>query len=369
MKNSHRDTWNTRTNHQNPRSSRRRHFYRHFYIWTVLIIGLYLLVQYSPVRDYVTAIKLQNEHTSFVSGQYKPGSRSDEEMDKWMEMIKAEATRLKEAPVNAKVDPVWKAIPGYNGIEVDIEKTIQENIKKAGTTEPVEYIMREIEPDIQLEHLGAHPIYKGNPKKKMVAFMINVAWGDEYLPGMIETLRRENVSATFFFDGSWLAKHLDEGREICQLGFECSNHAYSHPNMSTLDRAKQREEIMKTEKLLERIGVRNVWFAPPSGDYNQTTVDVAYELGLRTVLWTIDTVDWKKPEPEWIVRRISTKLEPGSLILMHPTNSSSQALEGMIEVIRGRGYAFGTVSDVLSSKRVDMVLPGTGAGIEDVSYF
>jgi peptidoglycan/xylan/chitin deacetylase (PgdA/CDA1 family) len=118
----------------------------------------------------------------------------------------------------------------------------------------------------------------------------------------------------------------------------------------------QRAEIEKTETLLkEKLKVTNTLFAPPSGDYNQTTVDIAHELNLQTVLWTIDTVDWKDPSPEWIVRKISTRLEPGSLILMHPTSSSSQALKNMIQEITNKGYAVGTVSDLISPQRLDSV--------------
>ncbi|MEH6993869.1 hypothetical protein V7075_14320, partial [Neobacillus drentensis] len=35
-------------------------------------------------------------------------------------------------PSNAKIDGVWKAIPGYNGITVDIEASYK-NMKKIGT--------------------------------------------------------------------------------------------------------------------------------------------------------------------------------------------------------------------------------------------
>jgi hypothetical protein len=63
-------------------------------------------------------------------------------------------------------------------------------------------------------------------------------------------------------------------------------------------------------------------------------------------------VDWKKPDPDWIVRRIAANLEPGSLILMHPTESSSRALERMINVIKDKGYVLGKVSQVLSSERI-----------------
>ncbi|MNV64315.1 Bifunctional xylanase/deacetylase precursor [compost metagenome] len=118
-------------------------------------------------------------------------------------------------------------------------------------------------------------------------------------------------------------------------------------------------EIEKTKSLLKSsLGVENRWFAPPSGDYDQETVEIARELGLKTVLWTVDTVDWRNPSPDSVIAKITTKAEPGTLVLMHPTNASSKALRGMIRGIRAKGLTLGTVSETLSSERV---LP---AGVE-----
>ncbi|MFC0215696.1 polysaccharide deacetylase family protein [Paenibacillus chartarius] len=267
--------------------------------------------------------------------------------------IREEAKRTYIAPIDAKVDRVWKAIPGYNGLEVDIEQSLK-LASMQPMQDPLPIVTREIPPNISLDDLGAHPIYKGNPKKPMAALMINVAWGDEFLPGMLETLRKENVHATFFFDGSWLSTHLETAKQIGAQGHELSNHAYSHKNMSRLSAAQARSEIAKTETLLkDKLGVSNRWFAPPSGDYDQETVRIAAEQGLKTVLWTLDTVDWTNPGGAVIVRKIGTRVEPGSLILMHPTKSSSDALEGMIRAIRAKNLKLGTVSEVLSSDRVD----------------
>jgi probable sporulation protein (polysaccharide deacetylase family) len=204
-----------------------------------------------------------------------------------------------------------------------------------------------------LDDLGAQPIYKGNPNKRMVALMINVAWGNEFIGPMLDILDRENVKATFFFDGSWLSKNVDTAKGIQQRGHELSNHAYSHKNMSTLGRQESINEIDKTQKLLkEQLGVDNPLFAPPSGDFNQQTVQIAHEMGLKTILWTLDTVDWMKPSSESIVRKVAARVEPGTMILMHPTESSSGALEGMIRVIKEKDLALGTVSQVISSNRV-----------------
>lgn len=269
-----------------------------------------------------------------------------------LDRIKREAAARRIPPVNAVMDRIWKAIPGYNGLEVDVDKTFR-LAKAAPPGSPIPYVYKEVAPAVGLKDLGARPIYRGNPKKPMVSLMINVAWGEEYLPGMLATLKKENVHATFFFDGTWLSKNIAMAKEIGAQGHELSNHAYTHPAMSRLSRAQAAEEIRKTERLLkEQLGVKNTLFAPPSGDYDQETVEIAREMNLYTVLWTIDTVDWRKPGPEWIIRRISSKLEPGALILMHPTDSSSKALDSIILAAKKKGLALGTVSELISPNRV-----------------
>jgi len=274
-----------------------------------------------------------------------------------LQRIREEAAKRKIEPVDARIDPVWKAIPGYNGLEADIEASYRLS-QGLPPGEPPRLVMKEVSPRIHLDDLGPYPVYKGNPLKPMVSLMINVAWGEEYIPAMLEILEKEHVHATFFFDGSWLQKHLPLANEIKQKGHELSNHAYSHRNMSQLSRREAMEEITKTQRLLEQsLQVRNTLFAPPSGDFDRETVEIAYTLKLRTVLWSLDTVDWQHPGPESILRKISARVEPGSMILMHPTASASQALEGMIKEIKRKGLALGTVSDLLSPYRVSVESP------------
>ncbi|MCM3625898.1 polysaccharide deacetylase family protein [Paenibacillus glycanilyticus] len=299
------------------------------------------------IMDYIQAIKGQN---AVVTGTEV--AISDEEKAKLRETIEAEAQQRYVQPIDARIDRVWKAIPGYNGLEVDIEKTYQQTIA-SGSTSPIQFVYKEISPKISLKDLGPWPIYKGNPNKKMISIMVNVAWGNEYLPAILDTFDKEHVKATFFLDGSWLKKYPDVAKHIQERGHEISNHAYSHPDMKTLSRQNQFTQISRTEDLLKStLDVQNKWFAPPSGSYNQTTIQVASEQGLMTVMWTIDTVDWQKPSPDWIIKKISSKLEPGALILMHPTASSRDALTGMIREAKRQGYALGTVSETLSSDRL-----------------
>src|SRR5690606_19120936 len=113
-------------------------------------------------------------------------------------------------------------------------------------------------------------------------------------PEMLRILKQENVTATFFLDGSWVEKNPEMARRLLESGHEIGNHAYSHPQMSRLSRAQIREEITKSEAAIQKLApVRSRFFAPPSGDFNQAVVEEADRLGMTTVLWTADTVDWK----------------------------------------------------------------------------
>jgi len=329
-------------------------------VLATFLIVFTLLNQLRPLEAFVKRVKGSGEaHERVRHAETKPARMGEdarepvaetEQERKWLQIIREEAARRSIPPVDARIDPVWKAIPGYNGKEVDIAKSFALTRERGS----LHLVFRETEPRVQLEDLGPQPIYKGNPDKPMVSLMINVAWGNEHIPSMLRTLDEAGVKATFFFDGSWLRKNLDIAREIANHGHELSNHAYSHKNMSQLAAAQATEEIVKTQKLLEEeLKVRNTLFAPPSGDYSEETVRIAHRLGLKTVLWTLDTVDWKHPPPESIVRKIAARVEPGSLILMHPTDSASRALPGMIAEIRRKGLTLGTVSELLSSKRVE----------------
>ncbi|TJY43140.1 hypothetical protein E5161_04370 [Cohnella pontilimi] len=319
----------------------------------VCLCAIWFAGTYGPLAPFVQAVK----HPEPQSAAFRTEGQPLPSLREW---IRSEAAKRNIPPSDAIIDRVWKAIPGYNGRVIDVEATYAK-AKAIGLmpdSADFPWVYKEVPPAVGLENLPLHPIYRGNPAKPMVAFMINVAWGDEYLPSILDALASENVKATFFLDGSWLSKHEDTAKEILARGHELSNHAYSHPNMSALSNARQRQEIAKTEALLKKLGVRNVWFAPPSGDYDARTVKAASEFGLRTVLWTLDTLDWQNPPASAVVSKIAQRAGRGYLILMHPTATSQHALKGMIRSVKAKGYRIGTVSETLSPDRVESAPPG-----------
>ena len=267
--------------------------------------------------------------------------------------IQIYSDQQKVEPIDAKIDRVWKAIPGYNGLGINIEASYKK-MKANGEFDKNKIVYEEIPPNIHLEDLESEPIYRGNPQKPMVAFLINVAWGNEYIPGILKTLNEHQTKATFFFDGSWVKKNPDLAKMIKEAGHEIGNHAYSHPDLKQRSVAQTKEELKKTNDVIKAtLGITPIWFAPPSGSFNEATIQVADQLDMKTILWTVDTVDWRKPATSEMVRRVVSKVENGSMVLMHPTKPTAEGMERMITDIKAKGLQLGTVSDLLSEKRVN----------------
>ncbi|MBS2771057.1 polysaccharide deacetylase family protein [Anoxybacillus rupiensis] len=282
----------------------------------------------------------------------KAGSTEVAKMrDKLYMEIQTKAKRYEIPPQDAVIDRVWKAIPGYNGLKVNVEASYQ-NMKKDGTFDKRKLVYEQISPKVHLKDLPPEAIYRGYPEKPMVTFLVNVAWGNEYIPKMLEVLKKYNVQATFFLEGRWVKNYPDMAKMIADAGQEIGNHSYSHPDLKTMSNEAIRRELKKTNEVIEATtGVKCKWFAPPSGSYRDDVVKIAHDLKMGTIMWSVDTIDWQKPSPSVIVERVTSKLHPGAIILMHPTLSTAEALEPLIKAIKQK-YEIGNVSMLLDEKRI-----------------
>ena len=193
------------------------------------------------------------------------------------------------------------------------------------------------------------PLYRGTSDTK-VSLMINVYWGTEYIETMLDVLRDKGVKTTFFVGGMWVAENESLLRKIYDDGHEIGNHGYYHKDHKKLSDERCREEIDITHKLVSKvIGVEMNLFAPPSGAYNSNTVSVAEKLGYRTIMWSLDTIDWRDKNTETIYVRATKKVAGGDLILMHPTVNTLEALPRIIDTIKEKGLTVAPVTEVLDN--------------------
>ncbi|HHX75277.1 MAG TPA: polysaccharide deacetylase family protein, partial [Firmicutes bacterium] len=130
-------------------------------------------------------------------------------------------------PVDARPDEATGGvIPGLCGLQLDIDATLA-RVLAAGKGETVAPHFISVPPAVTLADFKQHPVYRGNPAKKQVAFLINVAWGNEFLPEMLQVLREAEAQATFFLVGRWVDNNRREAEMIAASGFEIASHGYS----------------------------------------------------------------------------------------------------------------------------------------------
>ncbi|WP_432400466.1 polysaccharide deacetylase family protein [Wukongibacter sp. M2B1] len=193
------------------------------------------------------------------------------------------------------------------------------------------------------------PIRNGN-NKSYIAFTCNVDWGTELIPPILDIFQKYDVKITFFVTGRWAKNNPEVLKMIHDRGHEIGNHGYGHRMHSKIGLEGNRTEIEKTHNIVKDIlGIDMVYFAPPSGDYNEDTLKIAEELGYKTILWNVDTIDWRNDSTyNKIIERVMKKPLKGSIVLMHPKKETVKALEYLIQSINNKNIKVGTVTDILN---------------------
>lgn len=192
--------------------------------------------------------------------------------------------------------------------------------------------------------------YQGNLDEKTIAFACNVDWGNEYIPEMLEIFQNNRIRITFFVTGKWAEKNKDVLIDIYNHGHEIGNHGYKHLDYDKLNYDRNREEIEKADLIIKDIIKRNLkYFAPPSGAYNDHTIKASKELGYELIMWSIDTIDWRKDSTrDIIIKRVIDKAHNSAIVLMHPTGETVKALPEIIIQLTNKGYKIGTISDIIN---------------------
>lgn len=193
------------------------------------------------------------------------------------------------------------------------------------------------------------PIYYVGTEEKVCSLSFDAAWGNEQTETLLNILDEYQVKSTFFLVKQWVDKYPDDVKEIAAHGHDVGNHSATHPHMASLTAEQQLTEIRDCNKAIEAlIGASPTLFRAPYGEYDNKLVQNLRDEHMYCVQWNIDSLDWKDPSPDEMVSRISEKLCPGSVILMHNgATNTPEALPKIIEAIKAQGYRIVPLSELI----------------------
>jgi peptidoglycan/xylan/chitin deacetylase (PgdA/CDA1 family) len=134
------------------------------------------------------------------------------------------------------------------------------------------------------------------------------------------------------------------------------DHSWDHANLAVAG-ARAARELTRTNAAIERAaGYRPCLFRAPFGATSPALIAEAGALGMLTVGWDVDPRDWSLPGPDAIVHRILTAAHPGAIVLMHdgggPREETVAALPRVVAQLRGAGYGFVTVPQLMLSRGI-----------------
>jgi polysaccharide deacetylase family sporulation protein PdaB len=193
------------------------------------------------------------------------------------------------------------------------------------------------------------PIYYVDTPEKKLAFSFDASWGAESTPKILSILQQNNIKTTFFLTGFWVEKHPELVKKIAAAGHELGNHTWTHPHLNTLDKQGIKLELERLHAALTGLtGVPPNLFRPPFGEYSNKVIEAANELNYLTIQWSIDSLDWKDISKQEVVRRVTSRLHPGAIILFH--NNGRYTADALLEIIsyaKEQGYSIVPISELL----------------------
>lgn len=205
------------------------------------------------------------------------------------------------------------------------------------------------------------PIYRVETEQKKLAISFDCAWGVDYTDRLLEIMQEQNIKCTFFAVEFWTKKYPEYIKKISDLGHEIGTHSATHPYMSKLSKDAIVKELTTSKKAIEDITGKVVEvFRPPYGDYNNLLIQTAKELGLFTIQWDVDSLDWKNLSAQQITDRVLSRVKNGSIVLFHNQGlHTSKAIETIIKQLKSQGYEFVSIGELIYREDYRILADGT----------
>ena len=196
---------------------------------------------------------------------------------------------------------------------------------------------------------GSAGLVTNGPRERNVVALTFDDGPSDYTDDFLRVLREKDVEATFFEVGQAMPGHEEAMRQILAQGSEIGDHTMDHVELPDYGQIAGAASRVRSYTHFQPC-----LFRPPGGAVNDGVIATAGALGMRTVNWDVDPRDWSNPGSEAIYANVVGHVRPGSIVVMHdgggPRSETLAALPRIIDTLRGRGYRFATVTELLGGR-------------------
>jgi len=188
-------------------------------------------------------------------------------------------------------------------------------------------------------------------QQKVVALTFDDGPLPQFTPQVLDILQAHQVPAAFFCIGKNIPGNEGLLKRAHEEGHLIGNHSYSHHFWFDLFGAgRMLEELQQTDTHVQQVtGQRPLFFRPPYGVTNPNLSKAVRKGGYFPLGWNIRSLDTVIKEEGTLLERITGKLQPGSIILLHDSAAVTvQVLPALITYLHNNGYTIERIDKLLN---------------------
>ena len=190
----------------------------------------------------------------------------------------------------------------------------------------------------------------GNKDEKVIYLTFDEGYEAGYTPKILETLKSNNVKATFFITAHYVNTASDLVKQMIDEGHIVGNHTVNHKSMPDLSEEEIRKEVLDLHTTIyNKFNYEMKYIRPPKGEFSERTLKITNSLGYKTVMWSFAYEDWnedKQPNEEEAKKKILDNLHNGEIMLLHGNSkTNTNILDSVIKEAKNMGYVFKSLDE------------------------
>ena len=193
------------------------------------------------------------------------------------------------------------------------------------------------------------PVYCVQRDYKVCSLTFDAAWGNEDTQELIDILDQYNVKATFFVVGDWVEKYPESVKALSDASHEVMSHSNHHDHYNSLSAEQITADITASNERISAVtGVTPTLIRCPYGEYDDHVIAAIRAMGMEPIQWDVDSLDWKDYDADTICKRVTSKVQPGSIVLFHNAAlHTPEALPAILTCLINDGYTVVPISRLI----------------------
>ncbi|MCI9252652.1 MAG: delta-lactam-biosynthetic de-N-acetylase [Lachnospiraceae bacterium] len=207
--------------------------------------------------------------------------------------------------------------------------------------------------DVSAEEIAKYnAYYMEDTEEKVLYLTFDAGYENGNTPAILDALKKHNAPAAFFIVGHYLESSPDLVKRMIEEGHIVGNHSYHHPDMSQMNKEQFQKELGELEHLYQTTLGQEMakYYRPPQGKYSDHNLQIANDLGYKTIFWSLAYVDWDvdhQPSREDALDKLTRRVHPGAIVLLHSTSKTNgEILDELLTKWEEMGYTFRSLSEL-----------------------